>query len=210
VAAAAPAPAVELAEELRTSYYEGARWVDAQLRELVATLERHGALENTVLIVTSDHGESFGEHGMLGHSRQLYDEMLRVPLVIVGPDFPAGTTIDESVGLVDVLATFMEVAGLHPLDDIDGRSLMPVVRGSERGRPVLAQEVCNYGNTRQQGDVLLTSVRSDHRKYVLRYALAEGLVVESLFDLERDPMEMEDLLEGAAEPPAFEARACDE
>ena len=81
---AAPRPA--LAADLEGAYWGGVRWTDGLLAQTTAWLGRQGLLDNTLLVVTSDHGEGFGEHGSLAHGRLLTDELVRIPLVMVGPE----------------------------------------------------------------------------------------------------------------------------
>lgn len=88
---------------------------DAQLARLVETLRSLGVLDDTILVVTSDHGEEFGEHGLSGHGQALYQELLHVPLLIrYPPSVPAGARVSTPVGLVDVASTVRALAGLPP------------------------------------------------------------------------------------------------
>ncbi len=95
--------------------YEGAiRWLDDRLGHLLGELRKRGLLENTVLVLTADHGEEFGEHALYTHGHSLYDAVLHVPLVIVAPErVPAGNRIDDFVTLKDVPATILQVIGLQ-------------------------------------------------------------------------------------------------
>jgi arylsulfatase A-like enzyme len=195
-------PRPELVAELRSAYREGVRWADAGVERFVAALEGLGALENTLLVVTSDHGEAFGEHGILGHGRFLHDEILRVPLVMVGPEpFRGGKIVSSSVGLADVLPTFLDLAGLAPLDDVDGRSFLRVVDGDEYGWPVLAEELRHPLNAFEANDVLVASARSEGWKYVLTYDLAAQTFREELYDLLLDPAETTNLADAERAPP---------
>ena len=205
--AAAPRPA--LAAELRAAYAEGVRWADRGVERTVTWLEENGLLEDTLLVVTSDHGEAFGEHGVLGHGRDLHDELLRVPLVLLGPEpFRGGAVVESSVGLVDVLPTFLDLAGMAPLDGVDGRSFLPVARGDAPGWPVLAQELCHPQNARTAGEVVLGSARSDGWKYVLALDGATGTVREALYDLLLDPGETANLAGRDGEAPPLDPAFC--
>ena len=93
--AADPDPA--LAADLEAAYWDGVKWVDGLLGRTLGLLDRLGLLENTLLVVTSDHGETFGAHGALGHGRLLYDDLLRIPLVMLGPEpFRGGRVLEGS------------------------------------------------------------------------------------------------------------------
>jgi arylsulfatase A-like enzyme len=107
------------AEELDvlTAWYDGAiRYLDDRIGGLLDFLSRHDELDDTYVIVTADHGELFGEHGLEKHFYSLYEPVLRVPLVIDPPvDAPFGSqTVSESVTLADLYPTILEFAGVTP------------------------------------------------------------------------------------------------
>ncbi len=105
-------------------YEEEIRYTDDQLRELWRGVEALGLADDTLLVVTSDHGEEFGEHGALDHGSHLYDETLLVPLLMRAPGVvPARLRVSEQVGLIDVLPTVAQILGLPPMFLPDGRSL---------------------------------------------------------------------------------------
>ncbi|MBL9086035.1 MAG: sulfatase [Planctomycetia bacterium] len=120
---------------LREAYFgAGLASVDARLS---ATLDALGGLpDGTVVVVLSDHGEAFGEHGPLYHARFLGPELTHVALVVRGPGFPAGAVVAGTCGLVDVAPTLLEVAGVAAPRAVDGRSLLPLVRDGGPGRPI--------------------------------------------------------------------------
>lgn len=90
------------------SQYDGAiAFLDAQIERLAARLAELNALDNTIFIVTSDHGEAFGEHGHIAHGWSLYQEETRVPLIIKFPRQQAGTVWDATVGFVDLMPTVL-------------------------------------------------------------------------------------------------------
>ena len=192
-------PDHELAAELEDAYWTGVRWVDGVLEDAYARLEKLGLLEDTVLVVTADHGEAFGEHGFLGHGRNLYDESIRIPLVVVGPPpFVGGRRVPDAVGLVDVLPTFLDFAGMQPLAGVEGRSFLPLARGESLPcRAVVSEERLLWGNTREDVDGILLSARSSTWKYLLHYDVLSGEVREEAYDLANDPEELLDLADEA-------------
>jgi arylsulfatase A-like enzyme len=196
-------PDPELAGELRTAYTDGLRWVDGVIARAVARLEAMGLLENTLLVVTGDHGESFGEHGFLGHGRQLYDEMLRVPLVMRGPaPFRGGRVASGSVSVMDVLPTFLDWIGAPPVPGTSGVSMLPVLAGASAGRPVPAEEDLSFENMQRPADAAMVSVRTTRWKFVHTRDRATGEATEELYDLALDPAERTNLAApGAALPP---------
>jgi len=101
--------------DLRESYEAATRYLDDRLRELFAGLEARGDLENVLVIITSDHGEQFGEHGLMEHRNSYYLPLLHVPLLIIPPGgHPAGIRIEEPVGLADLPVTISHLVGISP------------------------------------------------------------------------------------------------
>ncbi len=177
--AAAPRP--ELAADLAGAYWGGVHWTDGLLARTTAFLGREGLLENTLLVVTSDHGEGFGEHGSLGHGRLLYDELIQVPLVMAGPKpFAGGQRVTSGVGLVDILPTFFDWAGLEPQTGIEGRSILTLLEEDQGCRPVLSEERLSFLNTGEPQDVIRLSARTEHWKYVVTYDAETGAAYEEV------------------------------
>ena len=96
----------------RDAYDNALAWVDHEIGGLLDDLEQRGALRNTIVVVTSDHGEEFGEHGLLGHGNSLYYQSLHVPLIIAWPGHvPAARRVSGTVSLRDLPATILDLAG---------------------------------------------------------------------------------------------------
>lgn len=116
----------------RGRLYDGeVAFADAQLGRLLAAIEARHPDRATLIAVTSDHGESLGEHGEPTHSYGLYDATQHVPLLLAGPGVPAGLVVDAQVRLVDVAPTLLALAGAPPLAHVEGRSLAPLLSGAE-------------------------------------------------------------------------------
>lgn len=98
-------------------------FLDDQVGRLIDELDRQGVLDNTIVVVTADHGEHVGDHKMDNHANSLYLQLLRVPLVVVFPkSVPAGRRVVEPAGLIDLPATLLELAGATD-SAVGGRSL---------------------------------------------------------------------------------------
>ncbi len=110
-------------EALKSWYRAGARYTGDRIEEFVQYLEAAGELENTILIVTSDHGDFIGEHGLFGHAQYLHEEVTRVPLIVAGPDVPADETRSRLASHVDIFDTVCDLAGIEPPADTSGLSL---------------------------------------------------------------------------------------
>ncbi len=189
-------PHTELLDDLRTGYLDGVRWVDGVMDKAIGALHDFGLMDNTLLVITSDHGEQFGEHGIIGHGRQVFDELIRIPLLMQGPaPFDEPRVVEESVGLIDVMPTFFDWARLEQLPGSHGRSLLPLLTGDRtKGHPVISEERVVPHNTEPGTKRLLASVRDSEWKYIVEYDAKEGTVSELVFDLEGDPGETQDLV----------------
>lgn len=135
------------------------RHADAGLARLFAALRARGATDaNTLIVITSDHGEEFLDHGGMLHSRSLYDELLHVPLVVRGPGVPAGARVAEQVRSVDIAATLLDAARL-PTDDLDGESLAAFWSRDARAasRPALSSREGKYVSYRSDGEKLVVA-----------------------------------------------------
>ena len=116
-------PPQDLQTEL-DAYDSSLAYLDHNLGLLFEELQKRGVLENTLVIITSDHGEHFGEHGLLGHGTSLYRPLLHVPLIISFPSrIPAGKSVRDVVTLRDVPATIVELVNLDGRAPFPGRSL---------------------------------------------------------------------------------------
>jgi arylsulfatase A-like enzyme len=132
--------------EDRLDAYEGCiAFLDDQLRDLFQQLETADALRNTVVIITSDHGEQFGEHGIARHGNSLYRQVLEVPLLVAFPGVvPAGERVGEAVSLRDVAATALDLAGIESAEKMPGQSLRRywanrAVEKPEQAVPILSE-----------------------------------------------------------------------
>ena len=159
-------------------------YADAQLARLLNDIRLRWPEGDTLLVVTSDHGESRGEHGEGGHSYTLYDVTQRIPLVMAGPGLPRGKVVSSPVRLSDVAPTILRMVGRTPPPGLDGRDLRPLWEG-EAG-----EERSAYLETLaprlDMGWSALYGLRSSRFKY-LRAPRPE------LYDLENDPRELRNL-----------------
>jgi arylsulfatase A-like enzyme len=121
-------------QHLVDSYDEGIRYTDAQLGQFLTALRERGRLDDTLIIITSDHGEEFGEHGSVSHWRLYFQPNLRIPLII---RLPGGGRVPERLTqptqLLDVLPTILDAAGAPRLEAAQGRSLMPLITARTAG-----------------------------------------------------------------------------
>ncbi len=180
----------ETAEAIRELYHAEVRFVDRQLARVLSRLEATGLSPRTLVILTADHGEELGQHmRFFEHIRSLYQGVIRVPLIVADPGLGvAPQRIAEPVQVLDVAATILERMGVAPPADLDARSLVPLLRGTE-GAPhrgfVLAQRPPHPGLFRR-GDAFAW-VHAGQKVIVYQYGPSE------LYDLASDPHESRDL-----------------
>jgi N-acetylglucosamine-6-sulfatase len=103
--------------------------LDGMIGTLRAALRRSGLARNTYVVFSSDNGFHLGEHRLLSGKMTAFDSDIRVPLIVVGPGVVPGSTIDELTENVDLAPTFMRLGGVTPPRSVDGRSLVPLLRG---------------------------------------------------------------------------------
>jgi arylsulfatase A-like enzyme len=162
-------------------YDAGLMYADAMLAELLAKLDQDGSLDHAAIVITSDHGEAFGEHGRILHGSMASEEMLRVPLIFSGPGVQAGVR-DDLVRTRDLAATMCEWLDVG----WDGR--MAYGRSFLRA-PGLADEAARGALARSSGSAPIWSLRTQAWTYVLHTASGR----EELYDRAADPLEQVNL-----------------
>ena len=124
---------LEYAKQAFPPLYAGEIYfADTELGRLLRVLNRKFADDRTLFIVTSDHGESLGEHGELTHTLTVYDATQKIPLLIKGPGVPRGRVVDAQVRLVDVAPTILSLSGLPAIERTTGQDLGPWMRGERQ------------------------------------------------------------------------------
>ena len=166
--------------------------VDQELGGFLAALRAEGLLDRTLVVLTSDHGESLGEHGEATHGLFAYEATLRVPLIMAGPGIPPGT-IETPVSHVEVAATMLSLAGARA-EGLDGAPLHGGGSQPEQGQPAIYFEAMDANVTR--GWAPLSGVVRGDWKYI-------DLPLPELYDVASDPGELRNL---AASEPALRAR----
>ncbi len=120
----------ELLRTLQALYDAEIRYTDDWIARLYARLEEWGVADDVVVVITADHGDEFLEHGKRGHRKNLYEETMRVPLVIRAPGLaPAGVRVEGSVSIADIAPTLLDLCGLEPWPERSGRSLRGIWEG---------------------------------------------------------------------------------
>jgi arylsulfatase A-like enzyme len=179
------------------------QYTDQQIARLLALLDELGLREKTLILLTSDHGEEFVEHGRWGHRRKChhYDETIRVPLILhCRGRLPAGRRISANTALVDIVPTILYLVGLPPAGRGDGISLAPLMAGAQAPRRALFSE-----SRHEKYGIWSVTVIEDRWKY--HYDMARTMPDE-LYDTGADPGEEINLLaQNEAVPPSLKEAA---
>lgn len=173
-------------------YYAVISHIDMQIGRTVDWLEANGLLENTIIVVASDHGDFMGQHGLvLKSDGRLYDSLIGVPLLISGVTGQMEDATSHALAeLVDVMPTLLDAAGVNIPRRIQGRSLVSVLRGDRADEDHRTAAYCDCNG--------VEAIRDRHWKLIWGRRLDDPC----LFNLEHDPEEMENLYHD----PAFEGR----
>ena len=178
-------------KQVQAAYYAMVELIDEQFGRLLAGLEASGQAENTVVIVTSDHGESAGDHGLTQKGCRFFDGLSRVPLIWRLPGrFRAGLRSDALVELTDITPTLLELAGLPVPEDLQGRSLLPILTGQAPPGEHREFVRCEYMDCVDLPDHSYATMYRDRRWKLVVY---HGHDLGELYDLEHDPYEFESL-----------------
>jgi arylsulfatase A-like enzyme len=170
------------------------------LGRLFAYLERSGRMADTMIVITSDHGDYLGDH-WLGEKDLFHDPSVKIPMIVYDPspraDATRGTTCDAIVEAIDITATFIDVAASSvPTHIVEGRSLLPYLYGDALAPREFAVSEFDYSCTPQAAR--LGVAPRDARLFMIadrrwKFMHAEGGFRPMLFDLENDPSELNDL-----------------
>lgn len=179
-------------------YYGAIAYVDHEVGRLMNEIKKNHLLENTLIVITSDHGESLTEHGIFFDHHGLYDASIHVPLILAGPKLPEGRRIKGLIQHVDLAPTILEILDLPVQNkkNFDGSSLTPLINGDkEELHPAVFAEEAYYERKR--------AVRTKRYKYITALSKEEGLcrccnlihgALEELYDLNDDPQELQNIV----------------
>ncbi len=191
----------DLRRQALQAYYASISFMDAQVGRVMKALDDHGLADNTIIVFTSDHGYHMGEHG-LWQKQSLFEGSARVPLLIVAPGTAGkGTVVKTPVSHLDLYPTLAELAGVPAPANLQGQSLVPLLKNpSAKGRGWALSQVMRGGNFNRQGAA--PSVM-DKGKGFFGYSLRtarwrytewdEGRAGRELYDHDNDPQELTNL-----------------
>jgi choline-sulfatase len=191
------------------AYDKSLNWEDRVIGSFVQALDDHDVLQRTLIVVASDHGEAFLEHGFEGHARDLYRETTHVPFLIIPPFIlDPGIRVSQTVGNIDVWPTLFDLIGLPAMEGADGKSMLPLILqagGLETSadlngleRPIVSHMDQRWGNGKSDSDELV-SIVDGSKKIIVHRAKRHK---DEYFNLLDDPSEKMDLF--ADNPPELE------
>ena len=183
------------AKSAQAKYYAMIALIDDQLARILQTLDETGQREKTVIIFTSDHGETLGDHGLMFKGCRFYEGLVKVPLIFSFPStFQPNLQCDGLVELLDLSATLLDIAGLDIPEYHQGQTLTPILKGHEPGNHIRESARCEYFDaldphfTGGTGS-FATMYRTEGHKLVVYHDHNVG----ELYNLQEDPWEYNDL-----------------
>ena len=172
-----------------SQYDGGIAYLDSELGKLIEWLKDRGLYDNLMIIVTSDHGEAFGEHGLLEHGVSVYQDQVWVPLIVKYPGRNAPETVLETVSLVDVMPTVLDSIGGRPPEGLDGVSLRRV------GGTALKRVYAESFPFSEYFDLYPRFRRVERAAYQgNRKLISSTAGKREFYDLSKDPREIENIL----------------
>ena len=188
--------------EIISKYYGAIEFVDEQIGRLIEFLDNLGILDNTLIVLTSDHGESLIEHGIYFDHHGLYDVSIHVPLIFRCPEtLPKGKVIDGFVQHVDIAPTILEVLGLPKYYGFDGYNLIPLILGETNN----LRESVFVEEAQVQRKIAIRTSKFKYIKALSKHELVCrycGIVhgnFEELYDLEADSNETNNIIKARPE-----------
>ena len=178
-------------KDLLRVYYSVIDDLDAQIGRILATLDKTGQRDNTIIIFSSDHGMSCGSHGLRGKQSQ-YEHTINVPFIVTGPGIEAGTRTDAQVYLRELFPTTCELAGIDIPETVTAESFATVLHGE---RKTQHDTIYGYYTDTQR------MIRTDDGWKLIRYPRANRW---QLFDLKNDPFELTNLAD--SDDPAYQKK----
>ncbi len=173
-------------------------YTDDHIGKILDKMKSLGLSENTIVLVTSDHGEAFFEHGTKGHQKDLFDEVLHIPLIISWPGkIEEGVRVSSQASIIDIMPTLLDLAGVPSPPEALGRSLKPLIDGTDREMDealIFSELTMDSVQYRRH----LRSIRTPQYKVIYNTTpdskdFGKGVI----FNLKKDPKELRSMGEGA-------------
>ena len=173
---------------LKKLYDAEVRETDDYIREFFGILEKLNLLQDSVIIITSDHGDEFNEHGGLSHDGKMYSELIDIPLIIYDPNRTRGEVCDTLVSNVDIPPTIAYLFGLGKVEKFEGISLLPIEEYPKKG--CFGEAISKMGPGEKETDKPIYYYRENNLKIIYR----ESDDSWEMYDLEKDPRELNNII----------------
>ena len=178
-------------KSLQAAYYAMIKLIDDRVGDMLECLEESGQRDDTLVVFTSDHGETLGDHGLIQKGCRFYEGLVRVPLIFSLPGrVLSKLRCDALVELLDLAPTFLELAGVDVPERMQGKSLLPILQGEAPPQYHKDFVRCEYYDALDAPDGTLASMYRDQRYKLVVY---HGHECGELYDLTEDPEEFDNL-----------------
>jgi len=185
--------------EARACYFASITELDGQFGRLLDVLDKSGQADNTLVVMTADHGDLMGAHRMYCKGYTVAEEIYNIPLIVAGADIARNIVTPARVGLHDLCPTLLELTGCKPFDVPDSRSFMTLLQDPAGQARHFTAGYAEYHGSRIP--MMQRIAWKGRFKYVLN-----GFDFDELYDLEDDPFEMTNLIDSAAHQPVIRER----
>lgn len=176
--------------DMTSNYYGMISLIDHNVGRILARLDTLGLNENTIVIFSTDHGDFLGDHGLYLKGPMSYEGLMRVGLIIKGPDVPEGKVVTTPVSTIDLAATFCDYADTSLANEAQSKSLRKLIEGEATGHDVAYSE-WNVNASRCGVPLDLRIVRTQNQKLTIELNSGVG----EMYDLKEDPNEMRNLFD---------------
>lgn len=179
------------ARSLQAAYYAMIKLIDDRVGDMLDCLDESGQRDDTLVVFTSDHGETLGDHGLIQKGCRFYEGLVRVPLIFSLPGrVLSNLRCDALVELLDLAPTFLELAGVDVPERMQGKSLLPILRGEAPPEYHKDFVRCEYYDALDAPDGTLANMYRDERYKLVVY---HGHECGELYDLSEDPGEFQNM-----------------
>jgi arylsulfatase A-like enzyme len=185
--------------QVKAAYYAMVEQVDIEIGRVIEHLKESGQLENTIIVFQSDHGEMLGDHGIYLKGPYMYDCLTKVPLIINWPEkLVQGKRSKALVELLDIAPTLLDLAGIEVPPSIQGKSFKELLTGEkteDEHKECVYSEYYNAMGTHLENKAYVTMIANHRYKLAMTHSTNEG----ELYDLENDPLEINNLYNDPAQ-----------
>jgi arylsulfatase A-like enzyme len=187
-------------EEFESAYDGEVAYTDKQVGELLKKLDDLGLKENTLVILTGDHGEALGQHEEVTHGEFIFDTTVMIPLIVYhGERIPKGRRIETLVRSIDIMPTILDFLDIPAAERAQGRSLLPALDGKLEETPALLEATLHYYESEGLGHqpVMITGLRTSEWKLVCVTFERDGKPgwIGELYNVAKEPLELTDVSE---------------